>query len=74
MMIGTALGTSYRCCVSVERGGGYTVASSGVPSLNAYGETLNAARANAREAIEIWEEETARVHDQFQAVCYNRDL
>jgi len=45
-----------------------------VPPLDAYGKTLDQARANAREDIEAWEAEAARLRAHYDALCYNQNL
>lgn len=43
----------YRCLFRPEPEGGYTVTCPKFPGVVTYGETLDAARNNAREAIEL---------------------
>jgi len=45
-----------------------------VPQLGAVGETLDQARANAREDIEAWEEEAERLRAHYDAVCNTQRL
>jgi antitoxin HicB len=45
--------TAYVCHFQPEPEGGYTVTCPALPPVVTYGETLEEARANAREAIEL---------------------
>jgi antitoxin HicB len=45
--------TAYICHFQPEPEGGYTVTCPALPPVVTYGETLEEARANAREAIEL---------------------
>ena len=49
----TALETAYVCHFAPEPEGGYTVTCPALPPVVTFGETLEEARANAREAIEL---------------------
>ena len=49
----TALETAYICHFEPEPEAGYTVTCPTLPPVVTYGETLEEARANAREAIEL---------------------
>ena len=44
---------AYRCHFQPEPEGGYTVTCPSLPPVVTFGETLDVARANAREAIEL---------------------
>ena len=72
--IATGAGTKYACYFERSPGGGYTVACPALPAVAACGDTLTEARANAREAIEEWNDEIGRLHARFWAVCYTQDL
>ena len=62
-----AAGTKYACHFEREAEGGYTVTCPAVPAVAAYGDTLEDARANAREAIEGWNDEGERLRDHYRA-------
>ena len=47
------LSAAYVCHFQPEPGGGYTVTCPSLPSVVTFGETLDEARTNAREAIEL---------------------
>ena len=49
----TTLETAYVCHFQPEPEGGYTVTCPSLPAVVTYGETLEEARVNAREAIEL---------------------
>jgi predicted RNase H-like HicB family nuclease len=49
----TEVARGYRCRFRPEPEGGYTVTCPKLPPVVTYGETLEEARANAREAIEL---------------------
>ena len=49
-----AAGRHYVCEFQAQRRGGYLVTSRQFLPLAAWGETLDAARGNAREHIEAW--------------------
>jgi antitoxin HicB len=49
----TTLDTQYVCTFSPEPEGGYTVTCAALPEIVTYGATLEQARYNAREAIEL---------------------
>jgi predicted RNase H-like HicB family nuclease len=49
-----AAGREYSCEFRSQRHGGYLVTCRKFLPLAAYGETLDAARKNAREGIEAW--------------------
>jgi predicted RNase H-like HicB family nuclease len=73
--ISTTTGTKYVCYLSREQDGGYVVSSPGVPPpLSAFGETLDEARANAREDIEAWETEAERLRAHCHALCDTESL
>jgi antitoxin HicB len=44
----------YICTFRPEKGGGYTVRCGAFPELITNGSTLEEARHNAREALELW--------------------
>jgi len=69
-----AAGTKYACHLEREAEGGYTVTCPALPAVVAYGDTLEEARANAREAIEAWNEEGDRLRDHYHALCYTEGL
>ena len=50
----TAAGREYQCLFRREVDSGYRVTCAELPPLLAFGETLDEARANAREEIEAW--------------------
>jgi predicted RNase H-like HicB family nuclease len=50
----TVAGREYRCLFRREVDSGYRVTCVDVPPLLAFGETLEEARANAHEEIEVW--------------------
>ncbi len=52
----TAAGREYQCLFRREVDSGYRVTCAELPPLLAFGETLDEARANAREEIEAWVE------------------
>ena len=70
----TALGTRYACHFEREAEGGYTVTCPALPAVGTYGGTMEDARANAREAIEEWNEEAERLRAHYRAICYDQDL
>jgi len=49
----TTLETAYICHFEPEPEGGYTVTCPALPPVVSYGENLEEARANVREAIEL---------------------
>jgi antitoxin HicB len=49
----TTLAAQYVCTFYPEPEGGYTVTCSALPEVVTYGSTLEEARRNAREAIEL---------------------
>lgn len=49
----TTLEAHYSCTFRPEPEGGYTVRCAALPQIVSYGATLDEARANAREAIEL---------------------
>jgi predicted RNase H-like HicB family nuclease len=62
----TAAGREYRCLFRREVDSGYRVTCAELPPVLAFGETLDEARANAREEIEAWVE-TAEVSADYSA-------
>ena len=60
----TAAGREYRCLFRREVDSGYRVTCAELPPVLAFGETLDEARANAREEIEAWVE-TAEVSADY---------
>ena len=50
----TAAGREYQCLFRREVDSGYRVTCAELPPVLAFGETLDEARANAREEIEEW--------------------
>jgi len=62
----TAAGRDYRCLFRREVDSGYRVTCAELPPVLAFGETLDEARANAREEIEAWIE-TAEVSADYIA-------
>ena len=50
----SALHAQYVCTFRPEKGGGYTVRCTAFPELITNGRTLEEARHNAREALELW--------------------
>ncbi len=60
----TAAGREYRCLFRREVDSGYRVTCADLPPVLAFGETLEEARANAREEIEAWVE-TADVRADY---------
>ena len=54
----TAASREYRCLFRREVDSGYRVTCAELPPVLAFGETLDEARANAREEIEAWVETT----------------
>jgi predicted RNase H-like HicB family nuclease len=50
-------GRDYRCLFRREVDSGYRVTCTALPPMLAFGETLDEARANAREEIEAWIDE-----------------
>jgi len=69
-----AAGTKYACHLEREAEGGYTVTCPALPEVATYGDTLEEARANAREAIEGWNDEAERLRAHYRAICYDQDL
>ena len=59
-------GRDYRCLFHREVDSGYRVTCVALPPVLAFGETLDEARANAREEIEAWVE-TAEVSADYSA-------
>ena len=57
-------GREYRCLFRREVDSGYRVTCADLPPVLAFGETLDEARANAREEIEAWVE-TAEVRGEY---------
>ena len=64
----TGAGKSYSCLFRREVDSGYRVTCAELPPLLAFGETLDEARANAREEIEAWVE-TAEVRADHSVRC-----
>ena len=62
----TVAGRAYRCLFRREVDSGYRVTCADPPPVLAFGETLEEARANAREEIEAWVE-TAEVRTDYIA-------
>ena len=60
----TAAGREYQCLFRREVDSGYRVTCAKLPPVLAFGETLDEARANAREEIEAWIE-TAEVSAHY---------
>ncbi len=56
-------GRAYRCLFRREVDSGYRVTCTDLPPMLAFGETLDEARANAREEIEAWIDEGNRACD-----------
>ena len=56
-------GRVYRCLFRREVHSGYRVTCAALPPMLAFGETLDEARASAREEIEAWIDEEDRVCD-----------
>jgi predicted RNase H-like HicB family nuclease len=56
-------GRDYRCLFRREVDSGYRVTCTALPPMLAFGETLDEARANAREEIEAWIDEEDRTCD-----------
>ena len=59
-------GREYRCLFRREVDSGYRVTCADLPPVLAFSETLDEARANAREEIEAWVE-TAEVRGDYIA-------
>jgi predicted RNase H-like HicB family nuclease len=62
----TAAGHEYQCLFRREIDSGYRVTCAELPPMLAFGETLDEARANAREEIEAWVE-TAEASADYSA-------
>ena len=60
----TAAGREYQCLFRREVDSGYRVTCAELPPVLAFGDTLDEARANAREEIEAWIE-TAEVSAHY---------
>jgi predicted RNase H-like HicB family nuclease len=56
-------GRAYRCLFRREVDSGYRLTCAELPPLLVFGETLDEARANAREEIEAWIDEEDRRYD-----------
>jgi predicted RNase H-like HicB family nuclease len=56
-------GRDYRCLFRREVDSGYRVICAALPPMLAFGETLDEARANAREEIEAWIDGEERARD-----------
>ena len=62
----TVAGREYQCLFRREVDSGYRVTCTELPPLLAFGETLDEARANVREEIEVWVE-VAEVRTEYVA-------
>ncbi len=63
-----AADTEHLCLFRRDAGSGYQVTCPGLPPMIAFGDTIDEARANAREEIEGWIEEHDRTRAWISAV------